>query len=199
MRSIRALVAIGMATAVLTACSSSSSSSSSTAAGASTSSTPSSTAAAADAATYMNSLCTTVSTWQQAIKDENTSLQSAVQSAASPQDAKDALETFLTAVVGDTQTMVDEVQALGAPAVDGGDTASAAVVTALTNIQTLFQDALDQVKSLDTSNPAAMAGALTSLATDLQQGGQDAAAALSNIDSQSLKDAAATAPACQSL
>jgi hypothetical protein len=201
MMKLRTTIAVAVTAVLLAACSSSSSSSSSTAAGSSSSAVTSASASGtSDAATtYAESVCTDITTWQKAVKSESSSFQQDVQSATSPDDVKNALVGFLTAVVADTKTMVDDIQALGPPAVDGGADVHAAITQALTGVQTLFQTALDNVKSLDTSNQAALAASLQKIATDMQSGTKDLQDALSGIQNQDLDAAFTNAPACASL
>ncbi len=194
------LAALACATVLLAACSSTSSSSTAVA----SSITPSITAstgvsgAATDAATYADGLCTSIDQWQQSLADGNKELQSSITAGSTtPQDAKDALEAFMTSAVQDTQTMLDHIHALGAPA--GAEDATAAIETALTNVQTLFQSVLSSVQSLDTTNPAAMVSAVTSLAPQLQQGGRDISDAIGSVQNAELSTAIDSAPACQSL
>jgi hypothetical protein len=55
------------------------------------------------------------------------------------------------------------------------------------------------VQSLDTTNPANMAAALTDLVPQLQQGAQEVSDAIDSIQSPDLASAIDSAPACDSL
>jgi len=196
MTRMKPLAALALATVLLAACSTTSSSSSTTAPTApSVTASISASVAAIDAATYAASLCTSISDWQQSLADGNRTFQDAVSATPTPQDVKDALTIYLTSAVQDTQTMLDQVQALGAPA--GAEDASAAMVTALTNVKTLFETVLSSVESLDTTNPASMATALTDLVPQLQQGAQDVSDAIAAIPDSELKTAIQNDPNCQ--
>jgi hypothetical protein len=194
MTRIRPLAACAIAGLLLAACSTSSSSTSSV-----TSTVPTGTASVsaspADATAYADSVCTSISTWQQSLTDGNQTFQNSLSGTPTPQDVKDSLEAYLTSVVDDTQTMLDEIQALGPP--PGAEEASAAMVTALTNVKTLFEDVLSSVQSLDTTNPASMAAAMTDLVPQLQQGAQDVSDALAAIPQGELKTALQSNPNCQ--
>ncbi len=196
----RSFAIVLAAAAFLTACSSSSSSTVATGTSAVPTSAAPSSVAATDAATYMESLCTSIDTWQTSIKDGNTTFQDAISApGTTPQAVKDALDTYLTSAVQDTQTMADEVEALGTPAVDGGDQAASTVVGALNDVATLFQGALDTVQGVDVTNPAAMGTALADLATKVQQGSKDITDALGTLEGGELATVAADIPACQSI
>ena len=193
----KTLAAIAIATLLLAACSSTSSSASSaTSTVSSASASVSSSVGAVDATSYADSVCTSISQWQSDLTDGNQAFQDAMGAGTpTPQDVKDALETYLTSAVDATQTMLDDIQALGPP--PGAEDASAAIITALTNVKTLFETVLSSVQSLDTTNPASMATALTDLVPQLQQGAQDVSDALSAIPEGELKTAIQNNPKCQ--
>ena len=187
------LVAIALATVLLAACSSSSSTTTAAA-----TSTPVSSSVSAETAAYADGLCTSIDQWQQSLTDGSQSLQDTITAGnPTPQDVKDALEAYMTSAIEDTQTMLDDVHALGTP--PGVEDATAAIETALTNVKTLFETVRSKVQSLDTSNPASMAAALTGLVPQLQQGAQQISDAIDSIQSPDLAAAIDSAPACDAL
>lgn len=187
------LVAIALATVLLAACSTSSSTTTAAA-----TSTPVSSSVSAETAAYADGLCTSIDQWQQSLTDGSQSLQDTITAGnPTPQDVKDALEEYMTSAIEDTQTMLDDVHALGTP--PGVEDATAAIETALTNVKTLFETVRSKVQSLDTSNPANMAAALTGLVPQLQQGAQQISDAIDSIQSPDLAAAIDSAPACASL
>ena len=130
------LVAIALATVLLAACSTSSSTT--TAAATSTPVARSAPRSRADTAAYADGLCTSIDQWQQSLTDGSQSLQDTITAGnPTPQDVKDALEAYMTSAIEDTQTMLDDVHALGTP--PGVEDATAAIETALTNVKTLFE------------------------------------------------------------
>lgn len=191
------LVAIALATVLLAACSTSSSTSVA-ATSAPVSASVSASVSDADTAAYADGLCTSIDEWQQSLTDGSQSLQDTITAGnPTPQDVKDALEAYMTSAIDDTQTMLDDVHALGAP--PGVEDATAAIETALTNVKTLFETVRSSVQSLDTTNPASMATALTGLVPQLQQGAQEVSDAIDSIQSPDLASAIDSAPACASL
>ena len=187
------LVAIALATVLLAACSTSSSTTTAVA-----TSTPVSSSVSADTAAYADGLCTSIDQWQQSLTDGSQSLQDSITAGnPTPQDVKDALEAYMTSAIDDTQTMLDDVHALGSP--PGVEDATAAIETALTNVKTLFETVRSSVQSLDTTNPASMATALRDLVPQLQQGAQEVSDAIDSIQSPDLASAIDSAPACASL
>ena len=189
------LAAIALATVLLAACTKTSSSITTASTAPSLTASVSASVGAIDAATYAASLCTSVSDWQQSLADGNQTFQDAISTTPTPQDVKDALAAYLTSAVQDTQTMLDQIQALDVPA--GAEDASAAMMTALTNVKTLFETVLSSVASLDTTNPASMATALTDLVPQLQQGAQDVSDAIAAIPEGELKTAIQNDSNCQ--
>ena len=195
------LAALALATILLAACSKTSSSTSAATSAATLPSVSASVSmAATDATTYMTGLCTSVSDWQQSIQDGDQAFQDSIAGGTpTPESVQVALSTYLTSAVEDTQNLVTQIEALGAPDVAGGADAQATIVGALNDVATLFQSALDSVQGLDTTNPAQMATALQDLATTLQEGGQGIADALGAVDSGDFASAAQDIPACRSL
>ena len=192
------LVAIALATVLLAACSTSSSTTSAAATSTPVSASVSASVSDADTAAYADGLCTSIDEWQQSLTDGSQSLQDTITAGnPTPQDVKDALEAYMTSAVQDTQTMLDEIQALGSP--PGMEDATAAIETALTNVKTLFESVRSSVQSLDTTNPASMAAALTDLVPQLQQGAQEISDTIDSIQSPDLASAIDSAPACDSL
>ncbi len=193
------LAAIALATVLLAACSSTSSSTPTAAATTTTiSASGSVSVAGTDAAAYADGLCTSIDEWQQSLRDGNQSLQDAITTGnPTPQDVKDALESYMSSAVQDTQSMLDDIQALGAP--PGMEEATAAIETGLTNVKTLFESVRSSVQALDTTNPANMASALTDLVPQLPQGVQEVTDAIDSVQSPELTAAIADAPACDSL
>ncbi len=192
------LVAIALATVLLAACSSTSSSTPTAAATTTISASGSASVAGTDAAAYADGLCSSIDEWQQSLTDGSQSLQDSITSGnPTPQDVKDALEAYMTSAIQDTQTMLDDVHALGSP--PGVEDATAAIETALTNVRTLFESVRSSVQSLDTTNPANMASALTDLVPQLQQGAQEVSDAIESIQSPDLAAAIDSAPACDAL
>jgi hypothetical protein len=196
MNRIRPLAALALATVLLAACTKTSSSSTTASTVPSVTTSVSASGATGDAATYADGLCTSINDWQQSLSDGNKTFQNALSTGTpTPQAVKDALETYLTSTVQDTQTMLDQIQALGPP--PGAEETTAAITTALTNVKTLFESVLSSVQSLDTTNPANMASALTDLVPQLQQGAKDVSDALSAIPDGELKTAIQSNPNCQ--
>ena len=192
------LVAIALATVLLAACSTSSSTTSAAATSTPVSTSVSTPVADADTAAYADGLCTSIAHWQQSLTDGSQSLQDSITAGnPTPQDVKDALEAYMTSAVRDTQAMLDDIHALGSP--PGVEDATAAIETALTNVKTLFESVRSSVQSLDTTNPANMAAALTDLVPQLQQGAQGVSDAIDSIQSPDLTSAIDSAPACDSL
>ncbi len=193
------LAAIALATVLLAACTSTSSSTPTAAATTTTiSASGSVSVAGADAAAYADGLCTSIDDWQQSLSDGNHSLQDAITTGnPTPQDVKDALESYMSSAVQDTQSMLDDIHALGAP--PGREEATAPNETGHTNVKTLFESVRSSVQALDTTNPANMASALSDLVPQLQQGAQEIADAIDSVQSPELTAAIADAPACDSL
>ena len=128
------LLAVVLTAAVAVACSSSSGDDADGAA----SEAPTTT----DAATYIDGVCTALGDWKTGLDDDNDALQAALAGTPAPEETKTALVGFLTTTVDSTKAMVSDIQALGAPEIDGGEEVASTVQTELGKVVTLFQGVL---------------------------------------------------------
>lgn len=181
----RTIVAAVISTMLIAACSSSPSPASSSSSESSTTTLPSTTGVSA--ATYVDTVCTSMSGWIDALKANNQSFQQdASSTTSSPADVKSAFTTLLVSAVDETQAMRDRIDQEGPPAIDDGDVAHAVLVGALEDVVALFQKALDKSEALDPSNPIEMGRAMDDLGGEIQAGAADVQNALSQMSTPEL-------------
>ncbi len=148
----------------------------------------------------MESLCTSVTEWQQGLEAGSQEFQASVSSGQpTMEDIQQGLEDYLQTAVDDTKALVSEIEALGAPDVDGGDEVAQTLTSGLSQVATLFEGVLASAQGLDSGDPQAIAEALTGLGTDLQQGAADVQTAFESIQNEDLDQIASEIPACSSL
>jgi predicted small secreted protein len=153
-----------------------------------------------DATTYVDGVCTALTDWQSGLDSDNQTLQGALSDGKpTPEETKTALVDFLSATVDGTKTMVSDIEGLGTPEIDNGDQVASTLSSALGDVVTLFEGALDNVESLSTDDPQAMASALTDIGADITQGSTGIGTALGDLDTPELEDAAKDSTACQAL
>ena len=71
--------------------------------------------------------------------------------------------------------------------------------SALGEVVTLFEGALDNVEGVSTDDPQAMASALTDIGADITEGSTGIGTALGDLDTPELEDAAKNSTSCQAL
>jgi hypothetical protein len=196
MRSTRSFLFAIVLVALVTAACSSSDGSSDGDGGDTASEAPTTT----DATTYVDGVCTALTDWQSGLDSDNETLQAALSDGQpTPEETKTALVDFLSATVDGTKAMVSDIEGLGTPDIDGGDQVASTLSSALGDVVTLFEGALDNVESLSTDDPQAMASALTDIGADITEGSTGIGTALGDLDTPELEDAAKDSTACQAL
>jgi hypothetical protein len=148
----------------------------------------------------MDSLCTSIGEWQQGIEQGNQEFQQSITSGQpSPESIKEGLQTYLQSAVDSTEALVADIEALGAPDIDGGEQIATAMSDAMNQVATIFQTLLDGVSGLDTSDPGSMAQAMQDLGPDLQQAVSEIQTAFEGIQGPDLDQIVADTPSCAAL
>jgi uncharacterized protein YoxC len=155
------------------------------------------------AADYANGVCTAVKDWVTALQDGSQQYQDSIPATPDPSNLggiKDSLVSFVDSVVTETNAMIDQIQALGTPDVDGGSEVAQNVQAALQTVQDTYTQLQQDIESLDATNPAEMVTKLGAMSAQLQQGSSEVQAAFQKLDENAdMKTAGENAPACQEL
>ena len=141
-------------------------------------------APAADATEFVEGFCDSMASFQQDIQDESTSFQGDM-STATPQEALEALATFLGVVAERAQQTADEIAALGVPDVEGGEQVASTLVSGLEQLADLFETTKADVEALPADDPAALADGLQEMGDNLGEASTaigDAFAELDDVD-----------------
>ncbi len=148
--------------------------------------------------TYMRSLCSAVRTFEVSLVTRSNHL--GTTPIKTPTQRKQALQSFLTGVSGDTDHTLSKLHAAGTPNVKDGKTISGAIVGAFAQLQTAMHSAVSQASQLPTSNQGFQAGA-QALSTDLRTAVTSLGQTLQSRTTQSpeLQKAAAGQSACKTV
>jgi hypothetical protein len=144
---------------------------------------------------YATGICGAIAGWADDIQALNEDLQASLD----PNDLdalQDVMVDFLDDVVTATDSAISEVEAVGVPDVEGGQAAAGAVLTALRDSKTIFEDARDRVDGLSTADPAAFGEELQTLGTDLQTSMSGIGGQLDQFASPELDEAADDVAEC---
>jgi len=145
---------------------------------------------------YVDGMCAAMTVWVDALQGGNEDLQGALAGIGSPGEAVDLLEAYLRETVEATDTLIADVEALGAPDVEGGEEAAGAVIEAFEGVRTALAGAADEVAGLDTSDPQALTDALLNLSTELTQASGDVVGPLARTPIPELEQAYADSAVC---
>jgi hypothetical protein len=145
---------------------------------------------------YATGVCGAIAGWVDDIQRLNQDLQTNLDP-TSIDALKDAMVGFLEDVTAATESVIDEVEAVGIPDVEDGQTAADAVLSALRDSQAVFADARDRVQGLSTADPAAFGEELQTLGADLQSSMSGIGGELDQFASPELDEASKDIPECQ--
>lgn len=151
------------------------------------------------AAAYTRSICTAVTPFENDVVRRSAALD--VSPVSNPVQGKKALQSFLTAVSGDTDRALGELKAAGSPNVPNGKQISAAIVRAFTQLQGAMGRAVTQANALPTNSPKSFQAASQSLGANVRVSMNNIGTNLqsSTVKSPELEKAAARQPACMAL
>jgi hypothetical protein len=148
---------------------------------------------------YATGVCSSMSSWLHAVQARVSKVGAAVSPATSPSEGRDIFAGYLDGVLDDTQRMIDRIQAIGVPDVDGGEQMSKRLLTTLEGTKATFEIARKQVDSLPTNNRDAFRHAVEALSTAISSHVSDVAKALADVSSSELDQAFQGSQACRAL
>jgi hypothetical protein len=181
--------------AVIAGCGSSSNRSSGYASSGSATTNGSSGSATQSPAAYVKAVCTTLGPVVTDLKTK----QAALASATTPQDAKAALQDFVSTLSTGLGNVIPQLQTIGAPNIADGSTIQSALVSAFTQLKTALAATASQIGSLPTNDPAAFKAGAQTIANNLRASTAGIKSSLQGLQTGQLKSAAAAEPACTAL
>jgi hypothetical protein len=159
----------------------------------------SSSSSGVSAKTYVADICNAVAPFERDVVARSSALD--LTTVKGPTQGKAALQSFLTAIAGDTDNAVTKLKAAGTPNVKHGSQISSAIVGAFTQLSTAMHKAVGEAKSLSTTNATAFKNGATHLGNDVRSSMSKIGSNLQSntLKSPELQKAAASATACKSL
>lgn len=147
-------------------------------------------------------VCGALSDWVTDLNRRADEMQKAAANSGSIPDARDEIVAFLDTTVTQTDTMLQKVEAAGAPAVDDGEAIARDLREELAKIKPVFVGARESAKALP-DDPEAFVDAAQDLGSALAAGGGEVGGRLEatqeKYDSPELEKAFDEEPACQTL
>ena len=147
---------------------------------------------------YVAGACSAMASWGQDIKSGVSELQSKVTSAPDLAARKQIFVDFTKQLSQTTDTLVTELQGLGAPAVDGGAEVHQQIVGAFQSVQATLKNAETEAEALPTDDVAAFKTQVNAIGTEIGGIG-DAFQNVSNLKNQELDNAFSKDQTCQQM
>lgn len=159
----------------------------------------SSSSSGVSAKTYVGSICNAVAPFERDVVARSSALD--LTTVKGPTQGKAALQSFLTAIAGDTDSAVSKLKSAGTPNVKNGSQIATAIVGAFSQLSTAMHKAVGEANALSTSNATAFKDGATKLGNDVRSSMSKIGTNLQSntLKSPELQKAAASASACKSL
>jgi hypothetical protein len=152
---------------------------------------------------YAGSVCSAVELWRERLEEGSTILQQRMNVAKSLRKVRTDLVRFFDGAIGQTDAMVEEVRAAGAPDLDEGDAIAADLVQRLERFRPLLVAARRSALGLPLGDEEKFTIGAQSLAIPFGQEVARLTGSLGEIEQRygapELAEAAAAEPACASL
>lgn len=147
---------------------------------------------------YVEGVCT-VANWVDGIVARNEELTQELSPTATPEEGKDVLARFMDDVIEGTEEARGAIAAARVPDVEDGEQIAAAVLGALEEAGAVLEAAREQIDQLPTDSPEAFDRAARELGSSIEGSLNEAGAALAELESPQLEEAAADVPGCAEL
>ena len=152
---------------------------------------------------WAGGVCGSVETWLRGINQKGTQLGQDVQGVSDLTKGRDLLVQFMEDAVALTDTMIEGVEAAGAPDIENGDQLATDLVAALQPVKDTFSTAVDKAKALPTDDPEAFSAAATQLGQEITDSQTEFSASFDQLqatyDDPALNTAFDTVPECAQL
>jgi hypothetical protein len=149
------------------------------------------------AASYVRSVCSSATTWKNAIQSAGTQLQAQATSKSLPK-TKTAYVAFVSALVNATGAAQSQLSGAGTPKVPNGNKISSTLVEIFTTAKQSLTQALSDAQTIPTASPKAFQTAAAKVQADVR-GSLAAMSSVTPEKNPALHAAAAKDPTCKSL
>ncbi|MDQ6604917.1 MAG: hypothetical protein M3Z06_00040 [Actinomycetota bacterium] len=147
-------------------------------------------------ATYVKAVCSALGPFEKDIQTRSAALQHLPPGAA---QRKTALQGFFTAVVGDSDKAVSQLNAAGSPNVKNGGKIQSAIVLVFTRFGAAAKQAASKANALPTNSSTAFSTAANALNRSFTTSMAGIGSGISGLKSPTLDAAEKKEPACKSI
>ena len=151
------------------------------------------------ATAFAHSVCAAILSWQTDIQSRSTDVTTQLGTNPDAAKGKQVLADFIDGIIADTDSMITKLKGAGTPDVDGGSTASTALVTAFEQVKTSLSTVRSDIDSLPTDDPVAFQQAAGTLSTSISTSFNAVATSLQGIKAPALDDAFNADAGCSSV
>jgi hypothetical protein len=149
-------------------------------------------------ASYVKSICTTLTSWKNDVQTASASLQASAPKTTSLPQGKQQYVTFVGALVNATRQAASGLKSAGVPAVSGGQDVSTALVQTFSSATSALAQAASQAAGIPITSAAAYQAAASGVTAQIR-GSLASMAKITPRKNPQLRAAAAKEPACQAL
>jgi predicted RNase H-like HicB family nuclease len=146
---------------------------------------------------YASDICTAFTDWSGSIRDRQGELEQGLDPDATPQEGKDALETFLDDAVDASDTLVEDVEAAGTPDTENGEDVAEALQSAAEDARGKLEQAREDLDDLPTDSPEAFSTAADDFGDEVRTALEGVGDGIEEIDTPELDKAIDEESACQ--
>ena len=146
---------------------------------------------------YVQTVCTEFSEWSESLSSVQQEF--TPEEGAAPEDIKADVDGALETAVTETAELESELKDLEPPDIENGEEAHDAIVGAITQTKTVFEDARSALAAVPADDPVALTEAFTTIGSDITTGATEAFAALEEVDTPELEEIQKDIPECEAL
>jgi hypothetical protein len=146
---------------------------------------------------YVTTVCTEFSEWSESLSSVQQEF--TPEADAAPADIKADVDAALETAVTETAELESELQDLEPPDIENGEEAHEAIVGAISETKTVFEDARSALAAVPADDPVALTEAFTTIGSDITTGATEAFAALDEVDTPELEEIQKDIPECEAL
>jgi hypothetical protein len=153
---------------------------------------------AVSAREYLSGVCGAVGDWAGVIQEKGGELQN-LATESSPEEVKTAIVNFMDEIVAETEDLITGVEDAGVPDVDNGAEIADSVTSGLQKVQTVFEDARDEIEGVSTADQEEFAQGVQGAFTSLSESSTEVGQSLDELNTDELDRVAEDVDACQEI
>lgn len=148
---------------------------------------------------YAHASCTTLFVWLNAVQQHSKEISQALTPGSTVKARRQALLDYVEALVGETDTALEDLDHAGIPDVDGGDQVAARLSGALEAVKSVLTSARSKLTDVPVDDAQGFSQAAAEVGASLQAGLQKVGSPIHGVTQPDLVVAFSREPACAPL